>query len=53
MQLAGVAFCGHGDKASLFIVRGQKPLTITERERERERERYSILLHCNVDGFIL
>ena len=33
MQLAGVACCGHGDKASLFIVRGQKPLTRTERER--------------------
>ena len=39
MQLAGVACCGHGDKASLFIVRGQKPLTRTEREREREREK--------------
>ena len=37
MQLAGVACCGHGDKASLFIVRGQKPLTRTERERERCR----------------
>ena len=36
MQLAGVACCGHGDKTSLFIVRGQKPLTRTERERERE-----------------
>ena len=35
MQLAGVACCGHGDKAFLFIVRGQKPLTRTERERER------------------
>ena len=34
MQLAGVACCGHGDKAFLFIVRGQKPLTRTERERE-------------------
>jgi len=34
MQLAGVACCGHGDKTSLFIVRGQKPLTRTERERE-------------------
>ena len=33
MQLAGVACCGHGDKAFLFIVRGQKPLTRTERER--------------------
>ena len=33
MQLAGVACCGDGDKASLFIVRGQKPLTRTERER--------------------
>ena len=33
MQLAGVACCGHGDKASHFIVRGQKPLTRTERER--------------------
>ena len=38
MQLAGVAFCGHGERASFFIVRGQKPLTRTERERERERE---------------
>ena len=36
MQLAGVACCGHGDKAFLFIVRGQKPLTRTERERERD-----------------
>ena len=34
MQLAGVACCGHFDKAFLFIVRGQKPLTRTERERE-------------------
>ena len=34
MQLAGVACCGHGDKASLFLVRGQKPLTRTERERD-------------------
>ena len=45
MQLAGVACCGHGDKASLFIVRGQKPLTRTERERERERERETLLDH--------
>ena len=46
MQLAGVACCGHGDKASLFIVRGQKPLTRTERERERDiRETMANLMH--------
>ena len=39
MQLAGVACCGHGDKAFLFIVRGQKPLTRTERERVLTRLR--------------
>ena len=44
MQLAGVACCGHGDKAFLFIVRGQKPLTRTEREREREINLYKFTL---------
>ena len=53
MQLAGVAFCGHGDKASLFIVRGQKPLIRTERERETSCDMYHLtrtkdyILYCS------
>ena len=35
MQLAGVAFCGHGDKVSLFF--SKRPETV-DQNRERERE---------------
>ena len=47
MQLAGVAFCGHGEKASLLtltVLGGQKPSTITEIERGYLSCRLKILL---------
>ena len=36
MQLAGVAFCGHGDKVSLFF--SKRPETV-DQNRERETKK--------------